>query len=89
MCDKIEFETKNSNDVFESFVAQIGCEYVSDMRFEPYNTVAKSLLRAAVVEKKYALCDISALYDYLYGRHIEFSDYAEAEKATEGEEKGA
>ena len=89
MCDKTKYETENSNDAFESFVAQIGCEYVSDMRFEPYNSVAKSLLRAAVIDKKYALKDVSALYDYLYGRHIEFGDYAEAEKATAGEEKGA
>ena len=68
-------------DLFEELAALCGCEYISDMRFEPYNETAKRNARNLIRAEDYSLRELSDLYEYLYGEKIEFCDYSEIKKA--------
>lgn len=72
-----------NKDIFEMLAVAIGCNFVSDMRYEPYNTLAKR-----VVIEKFDLQDVplktlSDLYNYLYRDKVDFQTYEEAISAFE------
>lgn len=59
--------TNNKTDFFETLRTTIGCEYISDMKFEPYRTKAKEALKSM----KLSILSLSELKDiaqYLYGK---------------------
>ena len=54
------------NDLFDLLKQQVGCDYISDLRFEPYNSIAKNKLRCCEFDS----CSLSELNDlahYLFG----------------------
>lgn len=62
-------------DVFEKLKEAIGCDYISDLRFEPHLTKAKELLKAMEIEKcSYA--ELNDIADYLYGKHFDSAEAA-------------
>ncbi len=73
--------TSRHNSLFEELAACIGCLYLSDMKFPPYNERAKTLLRTCFSAEKYSLTELSDLYRYLYNRKRCFSSYEEARAA--------
>lgn len=62
-------------DVFEKLKSAIGCDYISDLRFEPHNAKAKELLKAMRIETC-SIAELNDLADYLYGQHFNTSDAA-------------
>ena len=59
--------TNNKTDIFETLKNTLGCEYISDMKFEPYRTKAKEALKSM----KLSILSLSELKDiaqYLYGK---------------------
>ena len=57
----------------------VGCEYISDMTFEPYNTLAKQFIRGVTLEG-YTLHELSDVARYLYKTDISFNDIEEAKQ---------
>ena len=54
-------------DVFETLKSLVGCEYISDLRFEPYCSRAKVLMKRMILENC-SLAELSDLACYIYGR---------------------
>lgn len=52
-------------DLLEFLQYILGCTYISDLRFEPYNTKAKVLLKNIKL-RKYSLKQIKDTIQYLY-----------------------
>jgi hypothetical protein len=52
-------------DIFEFLKYILGCEYISDLKFEPYNTKAKIILKFLNL-KKYPKNQIRDIFKYLY-----------------------
>lgn len=57
--------TNNKTDVFETLKNIIGCEYISDMKFEPYRTKAKEALKSMKLSAL-SLSELKDLVMYLY-----------------------
>lgn len=54
------------NDLFDLLKQQVGCDYISDLRFEPNISIAKNLLRSFEFDS----CSLNELNDmacYLFG----------------------
>lgn len=64
-------------DLFEKLWKMVGCDFMSDMKFAPYNRVAKILLRDIKLTD-YTLKELSDMTEYLYKTKIQFHDYSEA-----------
>lgn len=72
-----------NKDIFEMLVVAIGCNFVSDMRYEPYNTLAKRVLNDMFDFKDVPLKTLSDLYNYLYRVKVDFQTYEDAISAFE------
>lgn len=70
-------------DLFDEVALRVGCEYVSDMRFSPYNQRAKAALKE-IDYTRYSLQNLADIYGYLYGKEVTFADYEQAKAAIEG-----
>lgn len=81
MIGLISFITKETvnQDLFEMISGQIGCMYISDMHFAPYNQAAKNLM-AQVDCAKYPLSVLGDMASYLYGGVHSFSSAAQAQE---------
>ncbi len=64
-------------DMFEYLRKMLGCEYISDLRYEPYKTRAQRLL-ATVPLEGYPLEVLSDLAEYLYGSKNRFETIPQA-----------
>lgn len=73
----------NENDLFEVVAFAIGCEYISDMKFEPYNDIAKKEVARHYCTERFPLKTLNELYEYLYGKARQFDSYDEAKNAFE------
>ena len=62
-------------DVFEKLKVVVGCDYISDLRFEPHLTKAKELLKTMSVEKC-SIAELNDIADYFYGEHFDSADDA-------------
>ena len=68
-------EEKRKMDVFEKLKSAVGCDYISDLSFEPHRTKAKALLKAMGIEKC-SITELNDLADYFYGKHFDSADAA-------------
>ncbi|MBQ9938110.1 MAG: hypothetical protein IJO96_01110 [Oscillospiraceae bacterium] len=60
-------------DIFEKLKEAVGCDNISDLRFEPYLTKAKELLKEMDITK----CSVAALNDisdYFYGAQFDSAE---------------
>lgn len=57
--------TNNKTDIFETLKNILGCEYISDMKFEPYRTKAKETLKSMELSIL-SLSDLKDIAQYLY-----------------------
>lgn len=57
--------TNNKTDIFETLKNILGCEYISDMKFEPYRTKAKEALKSMEMSIL-SLSDLKDIAQYLY-----------------------
>ena len=57
--------TNNKTDIFETLKNTLGCEYISDMKFEPYRTKAKEVLKSMELSAL-SLSELKDLVRYLY-----------------------
>ena len=57
--------TNNKTDIFETLKNILGCEYISDMKFEPYRTKAKEVLKSMELSIL-SLSDLKDIAQYLY-----------------------
>jgi hypothetical protein len=62
-------------DIFEKLENAIGCDYVSDLRFEPHCTKAKELLKTMEIEKC-SVVELNDVTNYFYGKHFSSADAA-------------
>lgn len=68
---------QTQRDLFEDLRAQLLCNYISDMRNEPYKSAAKdTLTRMPLAE--YPLRALSDAAEYFYGVNLKFDDYSQA-----------
>ena len=68
-------------DLFEEVAVSVGCTFISDMRFEPFNGYAKEMLSKYIDITRYPLKTLSDMYEYLYGKKQDFAKYGEAKAA--------
>ena len=64
-------------DIFEYLRKMMECQYISDLRYEPYKTRAQKLLITVPLDE----CPLEALSDlaeYLYGRESGFQSIPQA-----------
>lgn len=57
--------TNNKTDIFETLKNILGCEYISDMKFEPYRTKAKETLKSMDLSIL-SFSDLKDIAQYLY-----------------------
>ena len=65
-------------DLFEELQQELGCMYISDMRFSPYQERAKELMRNRPLNI-YSLRMLSDAAEYLYRRNTPFNSLEQAE----------
>lgn len=68
-------------DLFEEVAHAAGCDYISDMKLQEYNSRAKKILAESIVYKDYSLKELSEIYKYLYGETANFENYGDVEAA--------
>lgn len=68
-------------NLFENLAASINCTYITDLKFSPFNGLAKEILSNYFVLEEYTLKDLSDMYEYLYGEKKNFTNYNEAKAA--------
>lgn len=66
-------------DIFLLLKETVGCEYISDLHIEPYNRIAKRLLKSIVLEE-YSLHTITDLINYIYDEKIDFATIAQVKE---------
>ena len=62
-------------DIFEQLKDKIGCKCISDLRFEPYSTKAKNMLKELDIEQC-SLAELNDLAFYFYQKRFEAADAA-------------
>ena len=72
---------KMNKDLFEEVALRIGCRYVSDMRDEPFRRFAKETLAQSIDLGEDPLGVLSDMYEYLYGKKVNFETYDQAKNA--------
>lgn len=70
-----------NDDYFAELAYAAGCENISDLRFAPYNKVAKRIFAAYFNVNEIPLRVLSDIYEYLYFKANTFNTYEEAELA--------
>lgn len=76
--EKQEYE---KGDLFETLAVMVGCDYVSDLRFEPYNSRAKKYLKGSFGFDLYSVGELEDLYCYVYSRTAKFGSKEEVKSA--------
>lgn len=71
----------SESNLFEDLAHSVGCLYLSDMKYQPYNNNAKAKFRNYFSLEKYSLEELADLYRYLYNKERAFTSYDEAAKA--------
>lgn len=66
-----------TRDIFEELQSRVGCDYISDLRTEPYRMEAKQYAGKMNLEP-YELRTLSDLAEYLYGEKQPFETHAQA-----------
>ena len=64
-------------DLFDWLKEGVGCEYISDLRFDPYISQAKAILKD-IDYLQFSLRDLSDCSEYLYLDKFTFKNYDEA-----------
>jgi len=59
--------TNNKTDVFETLKNTLGCEYISDLKFEPFRTKAMRALKSMELNAL-SLSELEDIAQYLYGK---------------------
>ena len=72
-------EMRGTLDLLEDLKKSVGCEYISDLRFAPFNCIAREKIAFMKLEDYPApmLCDAA---NYLYGVNVDFSSAEHAKK---------
>lgn len=69
----------DTNDLFERLKKSLGCDYISDIKCQPYIRRAKVLMRKMNLEE-YSLHDLNDMAIYLYGKNEKFQSIVQAKK---------
>lgn len=72
-------QSKPSDDLFEILAYELGCDYISDMKYEPYNSMARGLMVSQAVEQ-YSLPVLNDIAEYLYGGNHRFASTVQAQE---------
>lgn len=64
-------------DLFEEIKCDLRCEYISDIRYEPFLSLAKNIMKHKKFDK-YPLSMLSDIAEYLYGNKVVFHRLDEA-----------
>ncbi len=78
MKQKVKGDTMAALDLFDNLQADVGCQYISDMRSGTYNELAKERMSKMDMHN-IPLATLSDMAEYLYKEKVTFADYAEAE----------
>lgn len=70
-----------NDDYFAKLAYISGCDNISDLRFNPYNKIAKRLFIACFDVEEMPLNVLSDIYEYLYSVKNTFTTYEEAKLA--------
>lgn len=62
-------------DIYEVLKKKIGCEYISDLRYEPYNTKAKEWMKDLDIERL-SVSELNDIAEYLYGKELDSQEEA-------------
>lgn len=81
MNTKNKKENGKEKDLFNTLADSVGCDYVSDLRYEPFNSSAKHLIARDFTFENYRLDELNDLFEYLYDKKAEFSTVREAKAA--------
>ena len=65
-------------DIFEELLKRVQCEYISDLRVEPYLMAAKRIM-VELDLSRYPLETIENVAEYLFGQRLYFSDHEQVE----------
>lgn len=65
-------------DLFEMVANAVGCNYISDLRFEPHNSEARIFMRNQSFFRGYPLNKLIELYEYIYDKKVNFLSVEEA-----------
>ena len=66
-------------DLFELIMTNVGCLYISDLKLEKYNHVAK-ILMCDIDFKRYSISELEDMAEYLYNKKIHFNTLIDAEE---------
>lgn len=66
---------EDTMDVFEKLKNALRCNYISDLRYEPYCTEAKKMLRVMEIEKC-SVVELNDIAEYFYGKRFDTADAA-------------
>lgn len=69
----------DTNDLFERVKKSLGCDYISDIKCQPYIHRAKVLMRRINLEE-YSLHDLNDMAMYLYGKNEKFQSIVQAKE---------
>jgi len=65
-------------DLFETIQNAVGCDLLSDIKFEPYKTKACTALFSLKLEE-YSLEQYEEFANYLFGELVKFNSYNDVE----------
>ena len=68
-----------NRDIFEELKKLIRCVYISDMRFSPWQELAREAI-ARMDLKEYTLFSLNDVAEYLYGENVSFIDQETAKE---------
>lgn len=74
---------QTQRELLEELRARLLCDYISDMRLEPYKSAAKQML-AEMDLSVHPLRMLSDAAEYLYGVNLKFDDYSQAQAFFKG-----
>jgi len=60
-------------DIFEKLKSILGCNYISDLRFDPYCDKAKELIKTLDIENC-SFAELNDVANYLYGKQFDTKD---------------
>lgn len=76
-----------TKDLFEMLKDLCGCGYISDLRYEPYLTTARSHMQTICL-KPFSLFQLSDMAEYLYEHKPSFADRQEAADFFKSKRRG-
>lgn len=68
---------ERNSDLFETLKDKLGCEYISDLRYEPYNSAVKNYIFTLCLEE-HSLHVLTDAARYLFDANVNFTNTEQA-----------